>query len=94
MPGRLDRAMLNDSVGNRITEVTDGSGYYASCPAATNRTSRCVLTTTDFSDSGVVYRVVGSENCWTGTLVRTGGMVGLPRRASDCVHLLDQLAGV
>lgn len=91
LPARIDRATLNDSVGGRVSDATQGSGYSASCRPTSGGTWRCVLTTTEMSDTGVTYQVAISENCWTGTLVRTGGMLGLPRRSSDCIHLLDQL---
>ena len=91
LPGRIDRATLNDSVAARVSDATQGSGYTASCRPARNATWRCVFMTTELSDTGVTHRVVISEDCWTGILVRTGGMLGLPRRPSDCIHLLDQL---
>lgn len=91
LPGSIERATLNDSVAGRVSDATQSSGYTASCRPTSGGTWRCVLTTTEQSDTGVTYQVVISENCWTGILVRTGGMLGLPRRSSDCIHLLGQL---
>jgi hypothetical protein len=93
LPGRIDRATLEATVGSRVSDATQGSGYNASCHPSTGGTWRCVLTTTDLSDTGVTYQVALTDNCWSGTLVRTGGMVGLSRRSSDCIQLLDQLTG-
>jgi hypothetical protein len=93
LPGRIDRATLEASVGSRVSDAAHGSGYNASCRPSTGGTWRCVLTTTDQSDTGVTYQVALTDNCWSGTLVRTGGMVALPRRSRDCIQLLDQLTG-
>lgn len=91
VPGRVDRATLNSSVASAVSDaVTRGIGYDATCVPA-QAAWRCVLTTTDQSDSGVTYRVMISGNCWTATLSNAAGMLGLPRRANDCIHLLDEL---
>ena len=93
LPGRIDRATLEASVGSQVSDAAHGSGYNASCRPSTDGTWRCVLTTTDDSDTGVTYQVALTDNCWSGTLVRTSSMVGLPRRSRDCIQLLDQLTG-
>jgi hypothetical protein len=92
VPGRVDGATLNDSVGSAVSDqVTRGIGYDASCTRSGAARWRCELTTTDQSDGGVIYVVTTSGNCWSARLVDTAGMLGLPGRASDCIHLLDQL---
>lgn len=91
VPGRVDHVTLSDSVASAVSDaVPRGVGYNADCkPART--TWRCVLTTTDESDSGVTYDVTTSGNCWSAVLSNSAGMLGLPRRARDCIHLVDQL---
>ena len=90
-PGRVDRATLNGSVGSAVSDaVTRGIGYTADCSPA-HEAWRCVLTTTDQSDSGVTYRVTTSGHCWSAVLSNPAGMLGLPHHADDCIHLVDQL---
>jgi hypothetical protein len=91
LPGRVDRVTLSQSVASAVSDgVTRGIGYDAACGPA-HAAWRCVLTTTDQSDSGVTSRVTTRGNSWMATLVDSAGMLGLPRHANDCIHLLDQL---
>jgi hypothetical protein len=91
LPGSVDRATLSGSVGSAVSDaVTIGLGYNADCRPA-RPGWRCVLITTDESDSGVTYDVTTSGNCWSAVLSRSAGMLGLPSRAKDCIHLIDQL---
>ena len=91
LPGRVNHATLSDSVASSVSDaVTRGLGYDADCRPA-DTAWRCVLTTTDASDSGVTYNVAISGNCWSAVLSNPAGMLGLPARAKDCIHLVDQL---
>ena len=91
LPGRVNHATLSDSVASSVSDaVTRGLGYDADCRPA-DTAWRCVLTTTDASDSGVTYNVAISGNCWSAVLSNSAGMLGLPSRAKDCIHLVDQL---
>ena len=91
VPGILDRETLSGSVGSAVSDaVTRGLGYNADCSPA-RAGWRCVLTSTDESDSGVTYEVTTSDNCWSAVLSQSAGMLGLPSHAKDCIHLIDQL---
>ena len=91
VPGRVNHATLSDSVASAVSDaVTRGLGYDADCRPA-DTAWRCILTTTDESDSGVTYNVTTSGNCWSAVLSNSAGMLGLPHRAKDCIHLVDQL---
>ncbi len=91
LPGRVDRATLSDAVASAVNDAdASGPGYTAICTRLTRRW-RCVLTTTEGSDSGITYNVTTSGNCWSAVLSNSAGMLGLPHRAKDCIHLVDQL---
>ena len=91
LQGRVNHATLSDLVGSAVSDaVTRGLGYDADCRPADIGWC-CVLTTTDASDSGVTYNVTISGNCWSAVLSNSAGMLGLPARARDCIHLVDQL---
>src|SRR5438270_7101852 len=64
LPGRIDRATLEASIGSQVSNATRGNGYNASCRPGTGRTRRCVLTTTDLSYTGGTYQVALTDNCW------------------------------
>jgi hypothetical protein len=93
VPDVVDRATLSSSVGSFVTDAeSQGDGFTAACRSVDGPGSwQCVLTTTDQSDTGITYRLTVSGNCWTGMLANPSGMVDLPRRPHDCIHLLDQL---
>jgi hypothetical protein len=92
-PGVVDRTTLSNSVGSFVTDAeSGGDGFTAVCRSVNGPGSwQCVLTTTDQSDTGITYRLTVSGNCWTGMLANPAGMVDLPPRPHDCIHLLDQL---
>lgn len=89
LPGAMTRSTLSASVASTITSKSPGSGYDASCISSRHGSWRCVLTTTDQSDSGITYAVAASHNCWHARLVTSAGMLGLPSRASSCLDLAD-----
>jgi hypothetical protein len=93
LPGQITRSTLGDSVASTVTDESGGAGYTAACSGSIDRSWRCDLTTTDQSDTGVIYRLTTSGNCWTGRLVNAGGMTRLPGTSHSCIQLSDELLG-
>src|SRR5436305_14549875 len=58
LPGRVNRATLEASVGSRVSDATQGSGYDASCRPGICARWRCVLTPTAESDTVAKYMFV------------------------------------
>jgi hypothetical protein len=93
LPGQITRSTLGDSVASTVTDESGGAGYTAACSGSIDRSWRCDLTTTDQSDTGVIYRLTTSGNCWTGRLVNAAGMTRLPGTSHSCIQLSDELLG-
>jgi hypothetical protein len=83
--GSATRATLSHSVATTVGQ------YVGSCKHQTGAHWYCSLISSEGSYGGVAYSVTVDGRCWSGELVVTGGVSGLPRRPSGCVGLTDRL---